>query len=250
MNESDSVYLPFFSPVTLKLPSASVIPPPTSLLSAVLLTRTLTKPSGVSVFLSRTFPFTRPWAVAVRAATMSREKSNIRFITVIFDASCNCGFKSSAPFFRFLTVARGLEDVCTDTCPAARPDPREVRDTREHHAKPLLQRSHARTQRSCAKWEHHAKPLLQRSHARTQRVPRSGTSMRNPLQAALRRSCGYMQPHAHYSAKRDLHTHFAAKSVSTAALSVMQHTRLRQRKGRTAETGTANPLIFNGFTPA
>lgn len=26
--------------------------------------------------------------------------------------------------------------------------------------------------------------------------------------------------------------------------------RERQRKGRTAETGTANPLISNGFTPA
>ena len=117
-------------------------------------------------------------------------------------------------------------------------------------AKPLLQQSHARTQRSCAKREHHAKPLLQRRHARTQRVPQSGTSMRNPLQAVKRRSCGYMQPHAHCSAKRDLHTHIAAKSGSTAAPGVMQHTSLRQRKGRTAETGTANPLISNGFAPA
>ena len=154
------------------------------------------------------------------------------------------------PVFSFFNGCEGLGEVWADACPAARPAPRERREAREHHAKPLLQRSHARTQRSCAKREHHAKPLLQRRHARTQRVPQSGTSMRNPLQAVKRRSCGYMQPHAHCSAKRDLHTHIAAKSGSTAALGVMQHTRLRQRKGRTAETDTANPLISNGFAPA
>ena len=132
------------------------------------------------------------------------------------------------PVFSFFNGCEGLGAVWADACPAARPDPREVRDKRERHAK----------------------PLLQRRHARTQRVPQSGTSMRNPLQAVKRRSCGYMQPHAHCSAKRDLHTLFAAKSGSTAALGVMQHTRLRQRKGRTDEIGTANPLISNGFTPA
>ena len=51
------------------------------------------------------------------------------------------------PVFSFFNGCEGLGEVWADACPAARPDPREPCDKREHHAKPLLQRRHARTQR-------------------------------------------------------------------------------------------------------
>ena len=70
-------------------------------------------------------------------------------------------------------------------------------------------------------------------------------------QAVKRRSCGHMQPHAHCSAKADLHTPLLQQRAAARRHWVScQHTRLRQRKGRTDEIGTANPLISNGFTPA
>ena len=47
------------------------------------------------------------------------------------------------------------------------------------------------------------------------RVPQSGTSMRNPLQAAERRSCGYNRMRGRCSAKRDLYILLTTNGISS-----------------------------------
>ena len=50
------------------------------------------------------------------------------------------------------------------------------------------------------------------------RVPQSGTSMRNPLQAAERRSCGYNCMREQCSAKRDLYILMTANGISSPSV--------------------------------
>ena len=82
MKVSESVYLPSFSPDTLKLPPASVMPPPANLSLPCSVTLILTKPRGSDFCRSNILPFTMPCAHPVYAHRQSRKNIIKRFIYV------------------------------------------------------------------------------------------------------------------------------------------------------------------------